>query len=121
MVTLQILKSLCEECRRDLPLFAYSVLKAVGYALDVKLAPNAGPTTAGVDLEILARASSVVRRSVLSVRRGCSGLTVSFTASVPRFHDIHPPPAGHSGACCALPLRPPPFRQASHPCRRQGR
>lgn len=65
MLTLYILKALCEECRRDLPLFSFSVLKTISYALDVRLPASAGPASSGVDLEILARASSVVNSFLL--------------------------------------------------------
>lgn len=68
LLTLYILKALCTECRRDLALFSSSVIKCVDYALDVKVAGEAGKQSEGRDLEILARAGTVV--SFLSFLRG---------------------------------------------------
>lgn len=62
LLTLYILKALCTECRRDLALFSSSVIKCVDYALDVKVTGEAGRQSEGRDLEILARAGTVVSR-----------------------------------------------------------
>ena len=59
-MTLYILKALCTECRRDLALFSSSVIRCVDYALDVQVTGEAGKQSDGRDLEILARAGSVV-------------------------------------------------------------
>lgn len=60
LLTLSVFKALCAECRRDLALFSKPLLKTVDLALNVNVTGEAGKRSDGKDLEILARAGSLM-------------------------------------------------------------
>jgi hypothetical protein len=64
LISLAILRSLLSECKRDVGLFASSVIKILEKALQVATKPVAG---GGLDLEIAIRTVSVVCHSCVSV------------------------------------------------------
>lgn len=54
LITLEILRTLCAECRQDISLFARSIVVSVDYAM----------TALSHDLEVVARSASVVRGDI---------------------------------------------------------